>query len=382
MSLFENWHQPWRVLDNRGAVLSLPSVLDGLGSERTALLTSRSVERSGLGDLVAMLIGRRLVDRSSSVVPHVPRSSALVVAEWLRETGADAIVTVGGGSVVDTAKAARLVLRFGIESESGFDEFVRRPQFGPPDRSETLRLVALPTTLSGAEFTNTAGIVDEGRHHKDLYSYDWLSADTVILDPDLVAETPRRLWHSTGIKLLSDAIEQSLGANRHPVTSALCLAAIRSLRMHLPAGPTDAAAALDCLRATWLSMFATSGAQVFPGAAAGLRHQLGAMTQAGHGDLAAVLLAPVLRTILPDSPDLEPLREALDAESARPEHLVGAIERLLALLDVPRALSELGIGTEADLAEIAAGASRSVAGGNAPRPLTPRELEAVLHEAA
>lgn len=376
MGRFENWHQSWCVLDHEGALDALPAELERLGSTRCLFLLSRTLDRSGtLADEVAKLIGDRMVERSAQIVPHVPRESALHVAGLLREWSVDTVVTLGGGSVVDTAKAARLALRYECDEPADFDRLRRDPGHGDPrpgGPGPKVSLVSLPTTLAGAEFTSIAGVVDSERKVKDLYSYDELVPDLIILDPRLATETPTRLWHTSGVKLVSDAIEQAYGRQRHSVVSTLALDGARRIVAGLTARH-DGGGVLDCFRGAWFSMFGVLGAQTFPGIGAALRHQLGAHAGASHGAVAAVLLPHVLRFNLPACPDVVPEIGAVVGAAASADATVAAVESWLERLDVPRRLRELGVSRDM-LPAVARSSVGSFAGRNNPREATADEL--------
>ncbi|WP_033293113.1 iron-containing alcohol dehydrogenase [Amycolatopsis jejuensis] len=368
MGRFENWHQRWCVLDHEGALAELPDELAARGSKRCLLVLSRTLDRTGtLADTVASLIGSRLVGRYTQVEAHVPRQSALRLARVMEELSIDTVVTLGGGSVTDSAKAACLARDHGCTTVDDFDALRRDPAFGlmTAERRSTV-LVCLPTTLAGAEFSNTAGITDETLGHKHLYSYDHLAPDLVVLDPQLAAETPPRLWHASGIKILSDAIEQVSGRDRHDVVSTLGLAAIGRIARNLPREHSPEAA-LECFRGVWLSMFGVFSAQVFPGIGASLRHQLGAATGAPHGDLAAVLLPHVLRYNETAIADVLPVINT-------------ALDGLLDRLDVARRLRDLDVPREA-LGPVAEAAAGSFAGRNNPRAASAAQLRELLEDA-
>jgi alcohol dehydrogenase class IV len=386
MGRYENWHQGWCVVDHEDAVAELPAELARLESKRCMLVLPRSLDRSGtLADVIGGHLGGRLVERYTQTVPHVPRESALRLASSLREHSIDTIVALGGGSVVDTAKGARLALLYGCETPHDFDALKRDPRYGSAVRSEggeRVGLVSLPTTLAGAEFTSVVGMVDSARGVKDLYSYDELAPDVVVLDPRLASETPRRLWHATGVKLLSDAIEQTYGRRSHSLVSTLALDGARRIAANIEAScEDDPGRVLDCFRGAWFSMFGVVNAQTFPGIAAALRHQLGAQTGASHGEIAAVLLPHVLRFNLPGCPDVVPrIGSALGAPDGSVATVVEVVEQLLDRLDVPRRLRDLGTAQE-DLPRIAQSSVGTFAGRNNPRDANAGQLLDLLHAA-
>jgi alcohol dehydrogenase class IV len=223
---FDNTQQPWTVTDGRDVLDELASLV-AVRDSRCILVTSATLAReTALVHRVSRVLGPSLARTVTGVQPHVPRESALELAQTARAVGADVVVSLGGGTVTDTVKAARMAISFGCSHPDDFDALVRPPSLGPSpvgQQGVPFKAVALPTTLSGAEFTNTVGIIDPSRRRKDLFSYAWLTPDTILLDPELAAPTPPELWRSTGVKLLSDAIEQLYAPKCHHVVTVLCI---------------------------------------------------------------------------------------------------------------------------------------------------------------
>ena len=124
-----------------------------------------------------------------------------------------AIVAVGGGSVIDATKVMQLALWAGVESVRSLGAY--RVGQGP-DRADVsklipgVRMVAIPTTLSAAEFTAFAGVTDVSRRAKEGYGHPLLAPRAVVLDPAIILSTPPQLWFSTGMKAVDHAVEQLL----------------------------------------------------------------------------------------------------------------------------------------------------------------------------
>ena len=180
--------------------------------------------------------------------------------------------------------------------------------------------IALPTTLSGAEYSRDIGITNETLRKKEIFRFDAVSPQSILLDPQLTMATPHRLWAATGVKVMSDAIEQLYSKSSHPVIDSLCLAAIRSFAINLPlslerrAGCTSARlnARLHCQIASWQSLFGMHNAGTRVGIGGALRHQLGGMSRIPHGEATCVMLPHLLRYNFPAVPDrYRALAEAL-----------------------------------------------------------------------
>jgi alcohol dehydrogenase class IV len=132
----------------------------------------------------------------------------------------------------------------------------------PAVKDPPLRQIIVPTTLSGAEFSNLGGCIDPIRKVKDLYTGRLIGGQVVILDPAVTVHTPPSLWLSTGIRAVDHAVETICSRKPQPFTDATCIHALRLLSKSLPANhatPSDLSARLDSQLAVWL---ATTGRSI------------------------------------------------------------------------------------------------------------------------
>ena len=211
---------------------ALPEALQRLSVQRVTVVTANSLAGpGGLAGVVRDALGSRFHRMIAGVRPHSPRADVIRVREAL--DGADGVVTIGGGSVCDSVKAARLCLANGVTDPAGMDRF---RTFGKNPGGEgdttlpaTLPFVAIPTTLSAAEFTPAAGVTDERGPVKQIFMYPGVGADTVILDPEMTRQTPPRLFFSTGMRAVDHAVEIWCSINPTPLSDAHSLYAARML---------------------------------------------------------------------------------------------------------------------------------------------------------
>ena len=152
------------------------------------------------------------------------------VADTLRGTGIEVVIAIGGGSVVDTVKAARICLTNNVRDAADID----RLKMVTTAASPRPYLIAIPTTLSGAEFTQFAGVTDERTGEKDAFYHQDLAPDAVILDPEMTMATPGALWASTVLRALDHAIETWCARSPTPYSDATSLHAFRELMRWLP----------------------------------------------------------------------------------------------------------------------------------------------------
>jgi alcohol dehydrogenase len=147
-------------------------------------------------------------------------------ADYARERGADIIVAVGGGSVIDTAKAMRILLTEGgrLHDYEGYNVLTR----------QLIPMIAIPTTAgTGSEVTAWAIIRDEVARMKLSFSSIYLAPDLAILDPQMTLSLPPELTAATGIHALVHAIESFVGSNANPISDTLALQAIDMISNNL-----------------------------------------------------------------------------------------------------------------------------------------------------
>ncbi|MEQ9335453.1 iron-containing alcohol dehydrogenase [Thalassobaculum sp.] len=372
----------------RPAAEAVAEELAALGADRVFLMVSGTLNRET--DEIAKLrraLGDRCVGTYDRMRPHTPRGDVIAAAWAVREAGADTIVTLGGGSVTDAAKAVRLCLANGIDTPEGMDAF--RPVKGadgtlaaPAGKAPAVRQVAVPTTLSAGDFSGLAGVTDERTHTKEIFRHSGMIPSAVVLDPAVTVHTPEWLWTSTGIRALDHCVEGVCAKEAHPYGDAQALQALSLLARGLPAvqrNPADLAARLDCQMGMWLSMGPLASG-VPMGASHGIGYVLGAMYDVPHGHTSCIMLPAVMRWNRQVNAD----RQALVAAAmGRPGEDAGdVLDAFIGGLGMPRSLSAVGIGPD-KFQRIAEGAMGTPWVPRNPRPIpSPAEVLEILKLAA
>lgn len=363
--VYENWHQWHRVQHGDGCLAGLAAELKRLDIQRPFLITTRSLLGTDLLEKVKAACGIEVVGQFSESQPHTPREVVLKATRLARDARPDGLVSFGGSTVVDTAKGIALAVAAGIQKTADFDAFTQEARRSSQLDSKVLPHIALPTTLSGAEYSRDIGVTHEGLRKKEIFRYDAVSPQSILLDPQLTMATPDRLWAATGVKVMSDAIEQLYSKSSHPVVNSLCLAAIRAFAVNLPrsydADPSvRLAARLNCQIAAWQSLFGMHNAGTRVGIGGALRHQLGGMFRIPHGEATCVMLPHLVRYNFPAIPDrYRSLAEALqvgekgDSDEARLEAVVNHLHGMIGQLGLPVRLEPLGVNRQ-DLPAMAA----------------------------
>lgn len=331
-----------RVVYGPGSLSVLPGEVDRLGGLRVLLVTTGSIVRSSsLAIQVQALLGERCVAVHSNVRQHTPAGDVTGVCNRLVATEADLVVSLGGGSVIDAAKAAILA---NARETGGF-----------------LPHIAIPTTLSASEFSPLFGVTDEVTRVKGGGNNAFVTPRVAILDAEVTQPTPRRLWLGSGIRALDHAVETVYAPDHGPVSDATALEAIRLLFTYLPRSvdPADVGAAQQCQLAAWLSFFGV--ANITLGLSHVLGRQLGPRYGVAHGDTSAVMLPHVMDALVATNADRLALVAvaAGAAEHGMPPEVAAreaprAVRELVALLDLPCRLRDLGV-PEDDLEALGGG---------------------------
>ena len=277
-----------------GGIASVGSFNTPIGGS----LAIRAIDaKDQLGPGLNAALGDRCAGIFHGIRAHSPRDDVARAAVAARDAGADLLVAIGGGSVIDAAKVAQLCLVREVFAASGFDALRGRRAAAAATRPLAIRVVAVPTTLSGAEFTALAGVSDLARNVKEGYTHPDLAPRAVILDPRITVHTPAELWLSTGIRAVDHAVEDLCSINSQPLADAASIHALKLLsaalrRTKKKSGDLDAR--LDSMIGAWLSLIGTQGG-VQKGASHAIGHVLGGSAGVPHGLTSCVMLPHVLR---------------------------------------------------------------------------------------
>ena len=357
-------------------------------AHRVFLMVSGTLNRTtDTIDAVRRALGNRCAGVFDSMPPHTPRSAVIAAAQQARDAQADLIVTVGGGSITDGAKAVQLCLANDIRTPEALDAL--RPvktadgTLGPPPcNAPTVRQVTVPTTLSAGEFSAIAGVTDERTRVKELFRHPMIIPQAVILDPAMTVHTPEWLFLSTGIRAVDHCVEGVCSGEANPYGDAQALRGLALLSRGLPrvkADPGDITARLDCQMGAWLSM-GPLAAGVPMGASHGIGYVLGAVFDIPHGHTSCIMLPAVMRWNKPANAERQAL---ISAAMDRPgEDAADVLDAFIAGLGMPRSLGAVKVPAEA-FDRIAEGAMHTPWVPRNPRPIAgPAEVREILELAA
>ncbi|KAF8345905.1 alcohol dehydrogenase IV [Amanita rubescens] len=307
-----------------GSVKSaLPKLLDALKASRALVVTGKTLHEKT--DVVRKI--EAILKESNAygatfyeIGQHAPIAGIKNGVKAFRENNCDVIVSVGGGSPIDASKA----ILYMLQKETG----------GP-----TLFQIAIPTTLSAAEYTVGAGYTDEQGNKASVNSQE-LAPAGIILDAELTLATPQRLWLSTGIRAVDHAVENLYKPLMAEPLKALCYAALSDLFKYLPiskANPQDVEVRQKLQLAAWMSLWpAKRDKYTSLGLSHSLGHKLGARYGIPHGVTSCLTLAPVvdLKADVASQEDKEHLAQVLFyLRTSSTGTVEGDVHKLAALID-------------------------------------------------
>jgi maleylacetate reductase len=335
------------VVFGRHAAEAIVEQLDRLGAQRAFLMVSGTLHRE-TGEIAKIreAMGTRCAGIFDKMPAHTPRAAVIAAANQARDAKADLIVTVGGGSITDGAKAVQLCLANDVSTIEGIDGIRVRGGEEPALKPPTVRQISVPTTIAGGEFSHIAGVTDELTHVKQGLRHPLTIPRATILDPWLSVHTPEWLFLSTGIRAVDHCVEGICAREAHPWSDAQAMKGLAMLTQGLnrvKANPGDIEARLDCQIGTWMSM-APLSAGVPMGASHGIGYVLGGGFNVPHGYTSCVMLPAVMRW----NKSANAARQALVAEAmGHPGKDAGdVLDGFIRALGMPRSLQDVRVGPE------------------------------------
>jgi alcohol dehydrogenase len=323
-----------RIYFGENSLDSISEELKRLGVNRALIITGNSIaNRTGVLKKVLEQLGNFPVDVFAGIRQHTPASDVERAYRQAVAFKADVLISLGGGSPIDAAKA---VARMYLENQN-----YNIPQ------------IAIPTTLSAAEFSHLVGVTNEEKKLKSGFADDRVTPRCVILDPVLTLETPMDLWLATGIRALDHAVETLYSPGYHPVNDVLALECIKKLFKYLPLckeNPPDVNARHELMLGTWMGFFAENNVEM------GLSHKLGrrigASFDVAHGVTSCIALSHVMRYLVPSqTTPLASIAEVLELAAGKTQLEAAyaaseAVAGLVSNLGLPNRLSQVGIGEQ------------------------------------
>ncbi|MFI7504888.1 maleylacetate reductase [Streptomyces sp. NPDC049687] len=336
---------PQRVVFAAGeSPAAVAAEVEALGGSKVMLIASD--REKGLAEPIAKEIP--VVLRHGEIVMHVPVEVARRARRAAADTGADILVSVGGGSTTGLAKAVAL--------------------------TTGLPIVAVPTTYAGSEATNVWGLT-EGET-KTTGVDDKVLPASVVYDAGLLTSLPGEMTVASGLNAMAHCVDSMWGPRADPIDRALAQEGIRALATGLPA-VADASTGVEGIEQTLYGAYLAAVA--FASAGSGMHHKichvLGGMFNLPHAQTHAVVLPYVLAFNAPHAPEAESrIAQAFGSQKAG-----AGLAALRSALDAPRALRDCGM--PGDGIAKALGPIMKAIPDNNPAPVTDENLTALLKAA-
>jgi len=342
------YNGPTKVIAGHGTIPSIYKEIVSLGCKRAFIMTDPGVRKAGLTQIVQ----DALVDFCAGVFDKVAQDTDLAIvdkaAAMARSVGADCIVSVGGGSVIDTSKAVCVVLKSGGKA----NDHIAMNRLTVP---QTPHIVVPTTSGTGSEVTDAAVIKSKSAGRKVYIMSPFIIPNVAILDPCFTLGLPKGLTATTGLDAMTHAIEALTTTTSQPICDGLAMQAIRMIAENLPraaANGRDEEARLQLQLAATMAGWAFSGAHV--ALVHGMAHTLGMLYGVPHGAACGIILPAVMRFNVDFATDkLALVAQALGVDTAGMEKRAAAlsaadaIESLMKEVGHPMRLSEVGVPGDA-----------------------------------
>jgi len=369
---------PGKLMFGEGLARDAGREARALGATKALIITDEGVKSAGLLNDVEKSLEENnveLVGIFSEIPPNSEIETCEKLARFASERGADILISVGGGSAIDTAKASNILLTYGGDLLEDWQGTLIIP--GPLRKH-----IAIPTTAgTGSEVSIGAVIKNAENSEKISFGSEYLVPDVAILDPLMTVSLPPALTASTGIDALAHAVESFSSSVHSPISDAVCFSAVRMIYENLPVAFEDGSN-LDArgamLVAASMGGFGFSTVKSI-GACHAMAHAVGGLTNVPHGLANAIILPVVMKYNLDFCTDrYAELARAMDPTLQGEERFLAEkacemVEDFIRGFGIPSSLKEAGV--ESELAEkLAEEAMVDVQIYGNPRPATIEEI--------
>lgn len=355
-----------RVIYGPGKIAALKDEMERRGLKRAVVVTTDVVAALPILKGVTGALGDKCASVFTGIIQHVPRGTVNELEKEIERVNADSLVSLGGGSPIDSAKVA---------------------MYGLFDRRELVH-IAVPTTLSAAEYTHAGGVTDESTRVKSGVYDPRVLPRTVINDPALTLATPDWLWVSTGIRALDHAIECAYAVRHQPISDALAAKSIALFVEHLEPsistrGDEQLAHRGHCQFAAWYSIYGAMNTRF--GLSHLLGHQIGPRWNVPHGVTSCITLPHAMRFMAQLAADrFGPVAEGYKIPFDPANPLPAALQcadrtaEFIRRFDVPMRLRDAGVPRE-EIGSIVGPITHELQhNGVVDRPMTEQEVLALL----
>ena len=376
-----NWNYPTSIKAGAGRIRELPEHCRALGMHKPLLVTD-----PGLASLSIVTDTLKLCKDAGmecGLFSHIkgnPTGQNVTDGVAAFHDGRhDGVIAFGGGSALDAAKAIALMTG---QNRPLWDFVDEGDNYLRVNVAGMAPVVAVPTTAgTGSEVGRASVIVDESTHTKRIIFHAHMLPATVILDPTLTTALPARLTAATGMDALSHNLEALCSPFYHPMATGIGMEGCHLIHQYLKRAVADGQ---DVEARTQMLVASSMGATAFQkglGAIHALAHPLGAVYDAHHGTLCAILMPYVLKANeKPITATMAQLARYLDLPHGSFAALLDWVLGLRDSIHIPHTLREIGIPDDA-VGKIGAMAIRDPSASTNPIPYTAAQYDGILRKA-
>ena len=368
-----NLKMPHSVFSGKNALEIIPAILKENHVQHLAVFTDQGIRGAGLLELPMAWVEQSGVD--TVILDDLPAEPTYAEAQKLvdqcKAWGADFIMAVGGGSVMDTAKLASILMT----DEYGIKELLDTPT----QAKKCIKSLMIPTTAgTGSEATPNAIVAVPEKQLKVGIVNPEMIADFVILDAVMIKKLPRKIAAATSVDALAHAIECWTSNKANPFSDIFALQALDMILNNIERACDDAEA-MDAKNQMQIASFYAGVAITASGTTAvhALSYPLGGKYHIAHGVSNAILLAPIMR--FNELACRERLAAAYDrcirggetTLEGKSAAVITRLEQIVRHLDIPTSLTEFGVPEEDLEALVASGMEVTRLLDNNMRKITP-----------
>lgn len=373
-----NYYLPVNVVFGLGKVNEVGALTKPYGKKALIVTGRSSAKRSGLYDRVRESLETQGI--SSVLFDKVAQNPLTTTAEegaaFGKAHGCDVVVAIGGGSIMDCAKA----IAFLAVNDGDINDYI----FNRRKSDDALPLILIPTTCgTGSEGNGFAVLTNPENGDKKSLRCNAIVARVSIVDPECMMTMPKKVLASVGFDALCHNIEAYTSKIAQPFTDALSIYAISLIAEHLVKVYTGE----DDSKEAWekITVASTIGGMVINTAgvtlAHGMEHPASGLKDIVHGQGLAALTPPVIEASYKGNPEkFAQISRILGGQGA--EDCADRVRALLKKLDLSLTLTDLGI-TEADVPWMAENCMKVSAAGVANNPVvfTQEEIAEIYYKA-
>jgi len=353
---FFSWSNRPRVMYSPGLRAEVGFEMGQLGGKKVVVFTDKGIVKAGVADMVIEEIKKsdlELVGVFDNIVQDARLDIINEGAKFYRKSGADCMVVIGGGSVMDSAKAVNIMIG------GGHDDFKPLAEQAAlyDDAKHLPPHIVFPTTAGTASEVTTAMVVlDTEEKVKIAVTHPFCNGDIAMLDPELTVKLPQKITAFTGMDALTHAVEGIVSTAAEPIADALGLHAIRLIFKYLPIAvhePENVEARGNMLIAS--NMAGMAFGNTMTGAVHATAHSLGGLYGIPHGLANGIMLPHVMAFNVEEVPErfmmiadaMGVVVESMDAVKAG-KMAVEAVKNLRKDVGLTETLKDFKVAAEGD----------------------------------